>query len=46
LAAAVRATALCFFLAPFLAADFVLRVRIAFFCIELRFEGMSIPFAI
>jgi len=44
LATAVLDTALRFFLAAFLAADFTLRVRMAFFCIELRFEGMVIPF--
>jgi len=42
LAAALLATALRFFLAVFLAADFVFRVRMAFFCIELRLEGMGI----
>lgn len=43
-ATAVLATALRFFLTAFLAADFIFRVRIAFFCIELFFEGMVIPF--
>jgi hypothetical protein len=38
------ATALPFFLAAFLAADLVFRVRIAFFCIELRLEDIGIPF--
>jgi hypothetical protein len=39
-AAAFLATALPFFLTAFLAADFNFRVRIAFFCIEVRFVGM------
>jgi hypothetical protein len=36
------AMALRFFFAVFLLADFIFRVRIAFFCIELRFVGMGI----
>lgn len=43
-ATAFLATALRFFFAVFLPADFIFRVRIAFFCIELRFVGMGIPF--
>ena len=39
------ATALRFFFAVFLLADFDFRVRIACFCIELRFVGTGIPFA-
>jgi hypothetical protein len=41
-AIAFLTTALRFFFAVFLPADFVFRVRIAFFCIELRFVGISI----
>ena len=41
-ATAFLATALRFFFATFLPADFIFRVRIAFFCIELRFVGMDI----
>jgi hypothetical protein len=41
-AAALLATALPFFFATFLAADFAFRFRIAFFCIEVRFVGMGI----
>ena len=40
LAAAFLATALPFFFTAFLAADFNFRVRITFFCIEVRFVGM------
>jgi len=40
-ATAFLATPLPFFLAAFLSADFIFRVRMAFFCIELRFEGMG-----
>jgi hypothetical protein len=43
-ATAFLATALRFFFATFLPADFTFRFRIAFFCIELRFVGMGIPF--
>jgi hypothetical protein len=39
-AAAFLATALPFFFTAFLAADFNFRVRMAFFCIEVRFVGM------
>jgi hypothetical protein len=39
-AAVFLATALPFFFTAFLAADFNFRVRIAFFCIEVRFVGM------
>ena len=42
-AAACLATALPFFFAAFLPADFNLRVRIAFFVVALRFLGMGIP---
>ena len=42
-ATAFLATALPFFFAAFLLADFRFRVRIAFFCIEVRFVGMDIP---
>ena len=41
-ATAFVATALRFFFAAFLPADFIFRVRIALFCIELRFLGMGI----
>jgi hypothetical protein len=41
-ATAVLVTALRFFFAVFLPADFIFRARIAFFCIELRFVGMGI----
>lgn len=44
-ATAPLATALCFFFAAFLPADFSLRVRIALFFVALRFEVMGIPFA-
>lgn len=39
---AFLATALRFFFVVFLLADFIFRIRIAFFCIELRFLGMGI----
>jgi hypothetical protein len=42
-AAAFLATALPFFFAAFLPADFNLRARIAFFVVALRFLGMGIP---
>src|ERR1700686_4124076 len=42
-ATAFLATALRFFFAAFLSADFNFRVRIAFFFAALRFVGMSIP---
>ena len=42
-ATAFLATALRFFFAAFLSADFNSRVRIAFFFAELRFVGMGIP---
>jgi hypothetical protein len=44
-AAAFLATALPFFFTAFLRADFDFRVRIAFFCIDVRFVGMVIPLA-
>lgn len=42
-AAALLATALAFFFVAFLPADFNFRVRMAFFCIEVRLVGMVIP---
>ena len=42
-ATAFLATALRFFFAAFLSADFNFRVRIAFFFVALRFVGMGIP---
>ena len=40
---ALLATALCFFFAAFLPADFNFRFRIAFFVTALLFLGMGIP---
>jgi hypothetical protein len=45
-APAFLATALRFFFAAFLSADFNFRIRIAFFFAALRFVGMGIPLSI